>query len=423
MCRGGREPGSRRVAPVFLGGHLRRGVVALPQDLRMPSSRRSQPRRKAVSHHPGIYCRPRPDGKVMPPYEIRYFDSHGRQRWETIYASLREAEARRAELRLRRWRGQRAEADELFRDYARAWLDRQEGRPRTLEGYRWALDCHVIPYFGDRGLGDITADHVAAFIAAKRGAGLKSWTISTMLRPLSMLLRQAARRGHIPVNPMSQLERRERPRHDDARRKRILTLPEMRSLLEHTNSATYRALFALLLTGGLRIGEALGLTSANLDREHAQIRVEYQLGRDGIRAPLKTEESRRSIDLPLDVMDELAELVDASTRRSSGSLDSFVFASRTGRALERKVVRAALRRASRAADLAKPYPTLHDLRHSHASMMIALGVPVVEVQHRLGHRTPDTTLRVYAHEWRRTEAERSQVGRRINQLLGEESPS
>jgi len=354
----------------------------------------------------------------MPPYEIRFFDSNGRQRWETIYGSLREAEARRAELRVRQWRGQRPEGTAPFREYAHAWLDTQQVRPRTREGYRWALECHLIPYFGDRRLDEISGDEIAAFIAAKRRAGLKGWTISTILRPLSMLLRQATRRGQIEINPMSQLERRERPRHDDVRRKRILSLPEMRSLLEHTESEQHRALFALLLTSGLRIGEALGLTAADLHSEHALIRVEYQLDRDGARAPLKTEESRRSIDLPQDVMRQLGRLVDE--RRPEAAEDSFVFASRTGRALQRKVVREALRRASRAAKLNEPHPTLHDLRHSHTSMLIALGVSVVEVQHRLGHRTPDTTLRVYAHEWRESEAQRSQVGRRITRLLGEE---
>lgn len=192
----------------------------------MSSQRKSQPRRKAVSHHPGIYCRPRPDGKVMPPYEIRYFDSDGRQRWETIYGSLREAEARRAELTVRRWRGLRPESTATFREYAQVWLGRQQVRPRTLEGYRWALECHLIPCFGDTRLDQIDADDIAEFIAAMRRAGLKGWTISSALRPLSMLLRQATRRGEIAVNPVSQLERRERPRHDDVRRRRVLSLTE-----------------------------------------------------------------------------------------------------------------------------------------------------------------------------------------------------
>jgi integrase len=127
------------------------------------------------------------------------------------------------------------------------------------------------------------------------------------------------------------------------------------------------------------------------------------------------------IDLPFDVVTQLVRLLD--TMRPEVGENPFLFASRTGTAIQRKVVREALRRACRAANLAAPYPTLHDLRHSHASMLIALGVPLVEVQHRLGHRTPDTTLRVYARQWRRAEAERSEVGSRINQLLKEESPS
>ena len=67
--------------------------------------------------------------------------------------------------------------------------------------------------------------------------------------------------------------------------------------------------------------------------------------------------------------------------------------------------------------LAAPEPSLHDLRHSHASMLIALDVPVVDVQRRLGHRKPDTTLRVYAHQWKEREARRSQVGQQLGQLF------
>ena len=96
---------------------------------------------------------------------------------------------------------------------------------------------------------------------------------------------------------------------------------------------------------------------------------------------------------------------------------AFVFASRNGSGLERKVAREALKRAVKAARLAPPEPSLHDLRHSHASMLIALDVPVVDVQRRLGHRKPDTTLRVYAHQWKEREARRSQIGEQLGQLF------
>src|SRR5215210_5130815 len=67
------------------------------------------PRRRPVARHPGIYYRPRPSGKVQPPYEIPYLDSSGKRRWAVVDGSLDDAEAKRAQLRLRRRRGERIE--------------------------------------------------------------------------------------------------------------------------------------------------------------------------------------------------------------------------------------------------------------------------------------------------------------------------
>ena len=50
-------------------------------------------------------------------------------------------------------------------------------------------------------------------------------------------------------------------------------------------------------------------------------------------------------------------------------------------------------------------------------MLIALDISIVEVQRRLGHRKPDTTLRIYAHEWKYREARRSQIGQQLGQLF------
>ena len=370
------------------------------------------PRRKPVPRHRGIYYRPRPDGKVAPPYEVRYLDSAGTYRWETIATTLEDAEARRADLAIRRRRGERVQPSrERFDAHARDWLERQAIRPRTKDVYSWALERHLIPRFGRYQLDQISCDDIAAFIAEKRRAGLKGWTVTSILRPLSIILAQAARKGRIPVNPLTQLERGERPRHDDQRPKRILSLEEMHALLAHADSDEYRALLALIVVGGLRVGEALGLVASDLDPAHAVVRVECQLGRDGQRTPLKTAESHRAVDIPPQLMNQLVALLTGRT--TQGNPHALVFVSRNGTGLERKVARAALQRAAKAAGLKKPHPSLHDLRHSHASMLIALDVSVVDVQRRLGHRKPDTTLRVYAHEWKLREAQRSRIGRQL----------
>jgi len=376
------------------------------------------PRRRVVPRHPGIYHRPRPDGKIAPPYELRYLDSSGHYRWEIVRGSLDDAEAKRAQLRVRRNRGERIEPTrQTFEQYARAWLERQEVRPRTRELYVWALEQHLIPRLGQRRLNQISCEDIAVLISDMRRKGLKGWTITSALRPLSIILAQAARKGRIPVNPMTQLERGERPNHDDQRPKRILALDEMQALLRHADTKQYRALLELLLTGGLRVGEALGLTVADLDAKHAVIRVEYQLGRDGTRTPLKTEESVRAIDIPPELMRRLLDLV--AERGALFNPHALVFASRNGSGLMRKVTREALKRSAKAAKLATPEPTLHDLRHTHASMLIALDFSVVDVQRRLGHRKPDTTLRIYAHQWKYREAQRSQAGQEIGRLIAE----
>ena len=377
---------------------------------------RPQVRRRPVPRNPGIYYRPSSGGKVAPPYEFCYLDSTGKRRWQVVHGPLDEAKARKAELMLRRRRGERVEPSrQTFEQYAREWLERRNVRPRSRERDRWALEQHLIPYFGRRRLDQIQVEDIAAFIALMRRKKLKGWTITSALGPLSNILAQAARRGRIPVNPYTQLERGERPSHADQRPKRILNLEEMQQLLAHSKDGQERCLLELLLATGLRIGEALGLVVADLDTEQAIVRVRHQLGRDGNRDPLKTAESQRAVDIPPDLMRRLLTLI--TDRGARFNPEAFVFTSRTGSGLERKVARTILNRAAKNAGLAAPKPTLHDLRHSHASMLIALGYDLVAVQRRLGHRKPDTTLRIYTHQWGYRDAQKSEIGQHLGQLL------
>jgi site-specific recombinase XerD len=209
-------------------------------------------------------------------YEFNYLDSNGSRRWEVVHGNLEIADTRKAELRLRRRRGERVEPNrQTFAQYAEEWLERQSVRPRTLEIYRWALNYHLIPYFGRRRLDQIHAEDVARFIALMRrteyasGKHYKKNTIQKALQPLRMILAQAARKRRIPVDPMSQLEPGELPSGDDQRPKRILSLEEMRALVANADSEQNRCLLELLLLSGLRIGEALGLTVADLEPQHA----------------------------------------------------------------------------------------------------------------------------------------------------------
>jgi integrase len=69
-----------------------------------------------------------------------------------------------------------------------------------------------------------------------------------------------------------------------------------------------------------------------------------------------------------------------------------------------------------AADLGMPETTLHGLRHTHASQLVEAGVDIVTTSKRLGHASPDVTLRGYAHMFRRDDGSRGSDQRRLGRL-------
>jgi integrase len=362
----------------------------------------------------GIYYRPRADGAIGPPYEFAYLDLTGKRRWQVTHGTLEEARRHQAKRRIRR-PAPAAPTSLAFTEYAASWLGRKRVRPRTLERYSWSLEQHLLPRLGRYELTDITPELIAELIAEMERNSLKGWTISTAMQPLAMILADASRKGHIDTNPMNELDRRERPHHTDQRPRRILSLDEMRALLEAADTPKYRCLLELLLTTGLRIGEALGLTAGDLDADHSIIRIHHQLSRQKALQPPKTASSDRTIDIARPLLERMLELL--RERDAEADPTALVFLSRNGTGLERKVCRGALDRAAAAANLRLPHPTLHDCRHSHASMLIALDYKLADVQYRLGHAKPDTTLRTYTHPWRHRDAQRSTIGHDLNTLL------
>jgi integrase len=171
-------------------------------------------------------------------------------------------------------------------------------------------------------------------------------------------------------------------------------------LLEHA-SAGYRPLFEFLAYTSLRIGEALGLTWADIDHQAGLIRVHRQLSRHREHAPLKTEAGRREVVLAAPLARRLREHRLASRYKQSSD---FVFANTLGRGLDYRDVGEGFRQAVKRAGLQAPGTlTLHSLRHTFASLLIARKLDVVFVSRQLGHANPSITLGVYAHLYARAD--------------------
>ena len=382
------------------------------------SNSTSSARRERVE--PGIYRRVTADGTIS--FEIGFRDAHGKQRWRRVQGGIKAARAARAEALTARARGERPANDPRLRFDAAAdawWQARVlKLRPATQSAYAAGLK-HLRERFGRTRMTDITASDVAAFVTEQQQAGLKGWTIKGQLTVLSSIFTYSARHlGLVGVNPVSLLDRVERPSSDDERPKRVLTADELHRLLAAVNEP-HRLIFELAAETGARLGEALGLVWGEIDLDHQTVTFTHQLDRHGKRVPLKTKRSRRCIEVTPTLVSKLREAKVAANACGDHDL---VFVSRVGtphdhrniggRVLAHAVKQAGLGAVERDGEVVEHAPTFHSLRHSHGSALIAAGWDIEEVSARLGHSNVGTTQRIYVHAYdaaRRSEQRRSRL--------------
>ena len=279
------------------------------------------------------------------------------------------------------------------------------GRPRTIEKHRYNLERHLLPRFRARKLAEISTDDVARLVAEmtngvyfemvdgryerkRRKTGYAGWTIAGTVATLGAVMSKAKRKGLVPANPVSDLERNERPRLHSPE-KRVLEDAEIAGLLE--TGGSFRPMLAVLIFSGLRIGEALGLRWEDVDAGF--IHVRRQLGRDRTVAD-QTAAGRRDVVL----MPQLAAVLKSHRLASRHSLPSdFVFAAPDGRGRDHRSTSRGIERAVARANLGASV-SAHNLRHTFASqLIIGMGLDPVRVSKLLGHSNAGFTASTYAH--------------------------
>jgi integrase len=281
----------------------------------------------------------------------------------------------------------------LLGDYAAVWLDGLEGLvlPSTVEAYARRLERHVFPQLAERRLDEVAVDDILALISALRRQGYAGSTIATTMTPLSRMFAHAARRGLIEINPVSKLDRNERPRV--SRRERpVLGHDEIGRLLDAA-PPRFRTLLATAVLSGLRQGELLGLHWRDVDFQNEVIHVRTALNRKRQDVQPKTERAVRDVIL----MPALAQALRQHKQESEfNQADDYVFTTRTGTPEHAAHLGVrALKPALEAADL--PPIRWHDLRHTFASLLIDGGANITFVSRQLGHTSSHVTLGIYAH--------------------------
>ncbi|HKF19226.1 MAG TPA: tyrosine-type recombinase/integrase [Candidatus Dormibacteraeota bacterium] len=282
--------------------------------------------------------------------------------------------------------------------YLERWLQ-EVIKPRraawTWRGYRAAVRSHVVPTIGRVRLDRLTGLHVDLLMNRMAAGGAGPKTVANVRTLLRSALNQAVRWHLIGRNPVVDTEPPKRVRHEIE----PLTKGECRRLLEAVSGDRLEALYTVAVALGLRQGEALGLTWADVELSIATLHVRRQLQRVEGRlqlVPLKTERSTRTLAMPAVVVAALTRHRERQLAEGRALLPSaYVFTTAAGGPLEARTV---LRWFADILDRAKlRHVRFHDLRHSAASLMLIQGVPMRVIMEMLGHSQLSTTSDTYSH--------------------------
>ncbi len=269
----------------------------------------------------------------------------------------------------------------------------------TIDNYRSIVKFHILPTHGRKKVDELTVAEVDRLLAAKIAAGLSPSTVHRIRAVLSQCLDQGIRWGVTPRN-VARLSRSPKLVRAEGR---TLSPEQARALLASLKGHRNEALYTLMLSTGLRRGEALGLRWEDVDLERGVARVKRSLKREGghiVTADTKTLKSRRAVNLPEPVVELLARHRDQQEKErvdlgEAWRETGFVFTSSIGTPIDPRNLYRDFQKVCENAELSHWHP--HELRHSAASLMLASGVKLQVVSQVLGHSSIRMTADVYGH--------------------------
>lgn len=291
---------------------------------------------------------------------------------------------------------------EFLRD---TWLPqkRRQVRDTTAYRYSWFVDRYIGPAIGDVPLRRLRVDHLDTLYVdlsttgGRDGTGLAAKTVLEVHMILRAALEAAAERHLIDRNVAHAAHTRlARSRATTAR---AWTAIELATFLASARGQRLYPALHLTAHTGMRRGEVVGLKWCDLDVASKRLSIMRTLqcvGGQPVEFGVKTRTSRRCIDLDEGTVRELQRW-RRRLRRDGLPCDGddWMFCNTSSRFLNpQSLSQLFVRVVNRS-----PVPSIrfHDLRHTHASLLIVAGVPIKVVSERLGHSHPGFTMKTYQH--------------------------
>lgn len=303
--------------------------------------------------------------------------------------------------------------------YLDEWVAGLRLSASTLSSYRKNIRLHIAPYPGETPLSRLTGAAVDAWMrrletsgrADGRG-GLSARTVRYVYTILRSALSDAVRHGRLSVNPT---DRSTPPSPSEARppEMQAWTAAELVRFLRWSEDRDPDLAMGwrLLAATGMRRGEALALRWRDVDLDAGRLQVRRSVGvakskgagQQLVEGPTKTGQAR-VIDIDTDTVAAVRayratrELLSPDLVKASGLvLGTLKGAHRHPERYSRRFVEQVAQARRALGEDQIPKIRLHDLRHTHATLLLAAGEPVKVVSERLGHASATITLTVYQH--------------------------
>lgn len=283
--------------------------------------------------------------------------------------------------------GQRMDVDDLtVGQWLTTWLASKHSTTASTRRHRQGhLDKYLVPHLGTIPLLHLRADHIDQMFTQIRAEGrLSAATMHRIHSTLRAALNGAIRRQMLQYNPALQIELEREVREATS----VWTPQDLTAFLQKASGDRWYAAFHLCAMTGLRRGELAALRWEDVHLDEGLLRVPRA----------KTTAGVRTIALDADTVDVLRShrRRQGEQRLAYGVPDSgYLFTREDATPVKPAMLLREFYRLTDAAEL--PRIRLHDLRHTHASLGLAAGVPLKVMSERLGHSTIVITANLYTH--------------------------
>ena len=331
-----------------------------------------------------------------------------RQKWGPGFKTKREAETWLTEAVSQVNRGTYTpRTKETIAEWCYEWLNtyaRMHLRPNVWDSYSQMLGNHLIPFLGAKPLSALTANDLDTRYAGMVKAGLSPTTAGYLHRIMHTVLKVAVKKGKLSHNVARDAD----PPPQTTPIMSVWNGGELACFKEAARQDTpdYSPIYHMLDATGARIGEALGCQwrdlNLHLDSPNwcVQRTVKKRDNGEWLINPPKTKKAKRSIVLPQSLALVLRRLkeqreADAEYYDKKFSEDDYVFVRSDGTLPDTHRISKVFKNIAIRAGL-KPI-RLHDLRHTHATLLLLAGIHPKIVSERLGHASIAITLDIYSH--------------------------